>query len=120
MESAKGEIANPNVRYVLGRNVHANTTEQLYDGTNAVFLSLLAGNSDPSTPPEIGVAVHVDDVALLHVLALDQSKINKTKPVQNFFLSKGKSNPLMVVLAGRGKAANGHRHRLERCDQDRC
>jgi hypothetical protein len=78
---------------VLGRNVHANTTEQLYDGTNAVFLSLLTGKSDPTVPPEIGVAVHVDDVALLHVLALDQKKVNKSEPVRNYFLSKGQPNP---------------------------
>jgi hypothetical protein len=78
-------------RYVLGRDVLAKTPEQLVDGTNAVFLNLLTGNSDPTTPPEIGVAVHVDDVAWLHVLALDQNKVAKAKPVQNFFLSRGKS-----------------------------
>ena len=78
------------LRYVLGRDVHANTPEQLYDGTNAVFLRLLTGDTDPTTPPEIGVAVHVDDVSELHVLALDQSKVKKSKPVQNFFLSRGK------------------------------
>jgi len=77
------------LRYVLGRNVHANTTKQLYDGTNAVFLSLLTGDTDPTTPPEIGVAVHVDDVSWLHVLALDQSKVSKAEPIQNFFVSRG-------------------------------
>ena len=45
--------------YVLGRNVHANTPEQLYDGTNAVFLRLLTGDTDPTTPPYISVAIHV-------------------------------------------------------------
>jgi nucleoside-diphosphate-sugar epimerase len=75
---------------VIGRNIHANTVEQLFDGTNAVFLALLTGNSDPSTPPEIGVSVHVDDVAELHVLALDQSKVKKAGAVDDFFISRGK------------------------------
>jgi nucleoside-diphosphate-sugar epimerase len=75
---------------VIGRNIHANTVEQLFDGTDAVFLALLTGNSDPSTPPEIGVSVHVDDVAELHVLALDQSKVKKAGAVDDFFISRGK------------------------------
>ena len=87
------------LRYVLGRDVHANTPEQLLDGTNAVFLSLLTGNSDPTTPPEIGVAVHVDDVAWLHVHALDQNKVPKAKPIQNFFLSRGKLLKLELSTA---------------------
>jgi hypothetical protein len=33
--------------------------EQLYDGTNAVFLRLLTGDTDPTTPPYISVAIHV-------------------------------------------------------------
>jgi hypothetical protein len=60
----------------------------------------LTGNSDPTTPPEIGVSVHVDDVSELHVLALDQNKVTKTKPVQNFFVSRGEPltlNPLMTT-----------------------
>lgn len=55
----------------------------------------MTGDSDPTTPPEIGVSVHVDDVSWLHVLALDQNKVAKSKPVQNFFISKGRlSNPV--------------------------
>ena len=89
-------ITNSISRYVLGRNIHANTPEQLYDGTNAVFLRLLTGDTDPTTPPEIGVSVHVDDVSWLHVLALDQIKVTKTKPVQNFFISRGKPHTLAL------------------------
>lgn len=77
-------------RYVLGRNVHANTPEQFYDGTNAVFLNLLTGDTDPTTAPEFGVSVHVDNVSWLRVLALDQKKIAESKPVQNFSISRGK------------------------------
>jgi hypothetical protein len=40
------------------------------------------------------MAIHVDDVALLHVLALDQSKVKKSKGVENFFISQGKSSIL--------------------------
>jgi nucleoside-diphosphate-sugar epimerase len=83
-------VADSSIRYVIGRNIHANTVEQLFDGTNAVFLALLTGNSDPSTPPEIGVSIHVDDVAELHVLALDQSKVKKAGAVENFLISRGK------------------------------
>lgn len=75
---------------MIGRNVHAKTTEQLFDGTNVVFLALLTGNSDPNGPPELGQAVHVDDVALLHVLALDQNKVKKSKGIENFFVSESK------------------------------
>lgn len=74
---------------MIGSNIHAHTAEQLYDGTNAVFLALLTGTSDQG-PPEIGVAVHVDDVALLHVLALDQNKVPKNANIENFFIASGK------------------------------
>jgi len=103
-------------RYVLGRNVHASTPKQLYDGTNAVFLNLLTGDSDPTTPPEIGVSVHVDDASWLHVLALDQNKVAKSKPVQNFFVSRGK--PLTLWLLREDRVADQHRHHLGQRAQD--
>jgi hypothetical protein len=99
-------------RYVLGRNVHANTPEQFYEGTNAVFLNLLTGDTDPTTPPEDVVFVHVDDVSWLHVLALDQTKVAKSKPVQNFFISRGK--PLKRGLLRDDRVADQHRHHLGR------
>jgi hypothetical protein len=78
-------------RYVIGGNVHATKKEELFEGTNAVFLSILTGQSDPSVPPELGIAIHVDDVALLHVLALDQNKVKKEATgVNNFFISQSK------------------------------
>lgn len=76
---------------MIGRNIHAKAVEQLFDGTNAVFLALLTGNSDATAPPEIGVSVHVDDVASLHVLALDHRKVPETERIQNFFVSQGKT-----------------------------
>jgi hypothetical protein len=88
-------------RYVIGRNIHANTVEQLFDGTNAVFLALLTGNSDPSTPPEIGVSVHVDDVAELHVLALDLTLVKKAGAVDDFFISRGKQRAIATSIESR-------------------
>lgn len=75
-------------RYVIGRNVLATTPAQLFEGTNAIFLALLTGNVDPNGPPEVGVAVHVDDVASLHVKSLDREKIKTTNGVENFFVSQ--------------------------------
>jgi nucleoside-diphosphate-sugar epimerase len=96
--ASRVDSADLSLRYVIGRNIHANTVEQLFDGTNAIFLALLTGNSDPSTPPEIGVSVHVDDVAELHVLALDQSKVKKAGAVDNFFISRGKQYAIAMII----------------------
>lgn len=87
--------------FVIGRNIHANTKKQLFEGTNAIFLALLTGQSDPNVPPEIGMAVHVDDVALLHVLAVDQNRVKRTKSVQNFFFSQSKSHASVLHPIGR-------------------
>ena len=62
------------------------------EGSNSAFMSILTGQSDPSGSPELGMAVHVDDVALLHVLALDQGKVKKSSGVENFFISQSKSS----------------------------
>jgi hypothetical protein len=62
------------------------------EGSNSAFMSILTGQSDPSGPPEVGMAIHVDDVALLHVLALDQGKVKKSTGVENFFISQSKSS----------------------------
>jgi hypothetical protein len=64
------------------------------EGSNSAFMSILTGQSDPSGPPELGMAIHVDDVALLHVIALDQSKVKKSTGVENFFISQSKSSIL--------------------------
>jgi hypothetical protein len=62
------------------------------EGSNSAFMSILTGQSDPSGPPELGMAIHVDDVALLHVIALDQSKVKKSTGVENIFISQSKSS----------------------------
>ena len=63
------------------------------EGSNSAFMAILTGQSDPSGPPEVGMAIHVDDVALLHVLALDQNKVKKEATgVENFFISQSKSS----------------------------
>jgi hypothetical protein len=75
---------------VIGRSLIANSAEELFDGTNAVVLSFLTGKSDPDTPPEPAMSVHVDDVALAHVLALDKEKIPSTAGVGNYLVAQSK------------------------------
>lgn len=75
---------------MIGPNLIAKTAAQLYEGTNAVFLALMTGRSDGSDPPEPGMAIHVDDVARVHVDALDRNKIKARNGVENCFLSQGK------------------------------
>ena len=82
--------------YVIGRSLIANSAEELLDGTNAVVLSYLTGKSDPDTPPEPAMSVHVDDVALAHVLALDKEKIPSTAGVGNYLVAQSK--PLIHTL----------------------
>ncbi|KAM0715584.1 hypothetical protein Q7P37_009082 [Cladosporium fusiforme] len=82
------DVVNIMPPYVIGRNLLANKPGELFEGTNAIFLALLTGNSDPSGPPEVGISVHVDDVALLHVMSLDRDKIKTKNGVENFFVSK--------------------------------
>lgn len=40
------------------------------------------------------MSIHVDDVALLHVLALDKNKVKKSAGIENFFISQSKSSIL--------------------------
>jgi hypothetical protein len=83
--------------YVIGRSLIANSAEELFDGTNAVALSFLTGKSDPDTPPEPAMSVHVDDIALAHVLALDKEKIiPSTAGVGNYLVAQSK--PLIHTL----------------------
>jgi hypothetical protein len=76
---------------VLGRSLTAASTEDLLDTTNAVCLTLLTLKSDPDTPPEPAMAVHLDDAALAHVLALDKDKIPSTAGLGNYHIGQSKS-----------------------------
>ena len=67
--------------FVLGRADLATTVEELWAGTNRFALDLAIGTKLES--PWSGACVHVDDVAKVHVMALDQS----FKGVRSFVLS---------------------------------
>lgn len=85
--------------YVIGRSLIANSAEELFDGTNAVVLSFLTGQPDPDIPPEPSMLVHIDDVSLAHVLALDKDKVPATAGVGNYLMAQSKplsSTPLEV------------------------
>ncbi|KAM0521947.1 hypothetical protein ACHAPE_002512 [Trichoderma viride] len=55
--------------FVLGRDDSATTVEELFRGSNGMLLGPLVGH--PQTRPTACNPVHVDDVALMHVRALD-------------------------------------------------
>ncbi|KAK4085030.1 uncharacterized protein Triagg1_20 [Trichoderma aggressivum f. europaeum] len=54
--------------FVLGRDDTVTTAEQIIKGTNNLLMGPLFGSTRPPIP---GGSVHLDDVARLHVLALD-------------------------------------------------
>lgn len=64
--------------YVLGRDDLVTRTSDYFGGTNKLVLDLVLGKVEESPRP--GSTVHVDDVALVHVLALDE----KIKGNQSF------------------------------------
>ncbi|KAM0476512.1 hypothetical protein ACHAPX_006427 [Trichoderma viride] len=55
--------------FVLGRDDSATTVEELFRGSNGMLLGPLVGHPQPR--PTACNPVHVDDVALMHVRALD-------------------------------------------------
>jgi nucleoside-diphosphate-sugar epimerase len=72
---------------ILGRNELATSTTDFSSGTNRYAINIARGIDAPA--PMIGATVHVDDVGLLHVLALDEKvKVGHTG-VRNFIASAG-------------------------------
>ena len=68
-EQPKFTIINVMPTFVVGRNELATTAEAVMSGSNAVALGLLFGAQNPNGMP--AATVHVDDVAFVHVAALD-------------------------------------------------
>ena len=62
-------VVNVMPTFVVGENELAATTKEVDAGSNAIALSTLLGRDVPSTMP--GSVCHVDDVAFVHVAALD-------------------------------------------------
>ncbi|KAK2071523.1 hypothetical protein P8C59_005938 [Phyllachora maydis] len=67
--------------FVLGRNDAATTPAQAMKGTNAVVLAMLLGKR---FGPYAGASVHVDDVARVHVAALEPTVLGN----QSYILSQ--------------------------------
>jgi nucleoside-diphosphate-sugar epimerase len=59
--------------FIEGRNALVKNPEEAMEGTNGVILRAVIGNTAPYALP--GNSVHIDDVARLHVEALDKTKI---------------------------------------------
>jgi nucleoside-diphosphate-sugar epimerase len=72
---------------ILGRNELATSTSDFTTGTNRYAVNIALGIDAPS--PMIGATVHVDDVGLLHVLALDERIKTGESGVRNFITSAG-------------------------------
>lgn len=64
--------------FILGRDDNVERFEDMARGTNRIITGPLMGRSNPRPIP--GITVHLDDVAQLHVLALD----DKIKGNQSF------------------------------------
>ena len=72
---------------ILGRNELASSTSDFASGTNRYAMNIALGIDAPA--PMIGATVHVNDVGLLHVQALDENvKVGETG-VRNFIASGG-------------------------------
>ncbi|KAL6818286.1 hypothetical protein GGI42DRAFT_309721 [Trichoderma sp. SZMC 28013] len=73
--------------FVLGRDDTVTTAEQIVKGTNNMLMGPLFGSIRPPIP---GGSVHLDDVARLHVLALDskvedgQDFLAASQPLESF------------------------------------
>lgn len=55
--------------FILGRDDNVDRLEDMARGTNRIITGPLMGRSNPRPIP--GITVHLDDVAQLHILALD-------------------------------------------------
>ena len=72
---------------ILGKNELATSTSDFSSGTNRYAINIARGIDAPA--PMIGATVHVDDVGLLHVLALDERVRVGETGVRNFIASSG-------------------------------
>ena len=72
---------------ILGRNELATSTSDFGSGTNRYAINIALGIDAPA--PMIGATVHVNDVGLLHVQALDEKVETGETGVKNFVASGG-------------------------------
>jgi nucleoside-diphosphate-sugar epimerase len=67
--------------YVFGANELVTDAKSVASGSNAILMGLILGTKAPNASP--GSVVHVDDVARIHVGALDETKV----PAETDFLA---------------------------------
>ena len=72
---------------ILGRNELATSTSDFSSGTNRYAINIALGIDAPA--PMIGATVHVNDVGLLHVQALNEKVETGETGVRNFVASGG-------------------------------
>jgi nucleoside-diphosphate-sugar epimerase len=69
------DIVNVCPTYVQGRNELATSPQDLLATSNVLFLRMALGLAPKGSPAEIASVVHVEDVAAIHVAALNKDKI---------------------------------------------
>lgn len=79
--------------YILGRNELCTTTGDLINGSNGVPLAIVLGIKN-AAGPRPNIASHIDDVARLHVEALDEAKVPGRYSC--FFVEGGKQGEEVV------------------------
>ena len=71
--------------FIIGKNELVTSLSNIGSGTNAFSLAAIRGYKNA---PSIGVTVHLNDVAKVHVLALDEEKLPKqAEPIYDHFLT---------------------------------
>ncbi len=72
---------------ILGANELVTSTAEFSTGTNRYAMNVVLGIDSPA--PMVGGSVHVNDVGLLHVLALDEKVRTGDSGVRNFLACAG-------------------------------
>ncbi|KAG9951944.1 NAD(P)-binding protein, partial [Aureobasidium melanogenum] len=69
------DIVNICPTYVQGRNELATSPADLMSTSNALFLRMALGLAPKDSPAEIASVVHIEDVAAIHIAALNKDRI---------------------------------------------
>lgn len=69
------DIVNICPTYVQGRNELATSPADLMSTSNVLFLRMALGLAPKDSPAEIASVVHIEDVAAIHIAALNKTKI---------------------------------------------
>lgn len=69
------DVVNLAPTYVVGRHELATSTADLLSTSNVLALRMALGLAPAGSPAEVASTVHIDDVAAIHLAALDTEKI---------------------------------------------